>query len=138
MHRVIAEARGWAGSFIDCWLDGVERLTGAGDALDAWALTAGWPTHAVADLRGVHVQLGEGAAESVAMHAEFFGGFALVALVMREHFEDVALLELANGLRVRDTGTVHLCDQTIHFALQGYFLACGPLSGTAFLLCTLL
>jgi hypothetical protein len=27
---------------------------------------------------------------------------------------------LANGLRVRDAGIMHLCDQTVHFALQGY------------------
>ncbi len=54
------------------------------------------------------------------MHAEFFGGLALVALVLRKHLEDVTLFELPNGFRVRDAGTVHLRDQTVHFALQGY------------------
>jgi hypothetical protein len=54
------------------------------------------------------------------MHAEFFGGLALVAFVLRKHFEDVTLFELANGFRVRDSGAVHLRDQTVHFALQGY------------------
>jgi hypothetical protein len=54
------------------------------------------------------------------MHAEFFGGFALVALVLREHFEDVTLFELTNSLRVRDAGIVHLRNQTVQFALQGY------------------
>src|SRR5277367_2553883 len=78
------------------------RLTGAcntrntvgGNALDAvlsgvqnvGALAAGRPAHAVADivanlaaelapdLGGVEVELGEGAAEGVAVHAEFVGG----------------------------------------------------------------
>jgi len=54
------------------------------------------------------------------MHAEFFGGFALVALVLCQNFKDVALFELTNGLRVRDAGAVHLRDQTVQFALQGY------------------
>jgi hypothetical protein len=54
------------------------------------------------------------------MHAELLGCLALVALVMREHFEDVTPFELTNGLRVRDAGAVHLRDQTVHFALQGY------------------
>ena len=96
------------------------RLTGAGNVLNAWTLAAGRPAHAVADLRGVHVELGQGAAEGVAVHAEFFGGLALVALVLRQNFKDVALFELTNGLRVRDAGAVHLRDQTVQFALQGY------------------
>jgi hypothetical protein len=54
------------------------------------------------------------------MHTELFGGLALVALVLRKHFEDVALFELANGLHVGDAGVMHLRDQTVHFALQGY------------------
>ena len=96
------------------------RLTGAGDALNAWTLAAGRAAHAVADLRGVHVELGQGAAEGIAVHAKFFGGLALVALVLRQHFEDVALFELTNGLRVGDAGAVHLRDQTVQFALQGF------------------
>jgi hypothetical protein len=95
-------------------------LTGAGNILNAWTFAAGWAAHSIADLRGVHVELGQGAAEGVAVHAELFSGLALVALVFRQHFEDVALFKLTNGLRVRDTGTVHLRDQTVEFALQGY------------------
>src|SRR6185312_17451535 len=120
-HRVIAEeARGWVGSFIYYWVRRRRRLTGAGNALDARTLAAGRTAHAVADLRGVHVQLGKGAAERVAVHAQLFGGLALVALVVRKHFEDVTLFELANGFRIWDNGTVHLCDETIQFALQGF------------------
>jgi hypothetical protein len=54
------------------------------------------------------------------MHTELFGSPALVSLVLRKHFEDVALFELANGLRVGDAGVMHLRNQTVHFALQGY------------------
>src|SRR5580704_419226 len=87
-------------------------LTGARDALDAWSLADGRAAHAVANLRGVHIEFGEGAAQGVAVHAEFFGGLALVALVLSKHFKDVALLELTNGLRVGNAGTVHLCDES--------------------------
>ena len=61
------------------------------------------------------------------MHAEFFGGLALVAFVLRQNFKDVALFELTNGLRVRDAGAVHLRDQTVQFALQGYSSLAVPL-----------
>jgi hypothetical protein len=88
--------------------------------LNAWTFAAGRPAHAITDLRRVHVELGEGATEGVAMHTKLFGGLALVALVLRKHFEDVALFELANGLRIGDAGVMHLRDQTVHFALQGY------------------
>ncbi len=118
------------------------RLTGASDArntvggdaletvlgwmLNVGALAAGRTAHAIADavanlaadLGGVEVELGERAAEGVAVHAEFIGGLALIALVVREHFEDVALLELAHGIGVRNAGAVHLCDETVKFALQ--------------------
>ena len=74
--------------------------------------------HAAADLCGVHVGLGEGAAQGVAMHPQLYGGLTLVALVLRKHFKDVTLLELPHGIRIRDTGTVHLRDEGVHFALQ--------------------
>jgi len=92
---------------------------GAGDTLNARAFAAGWPAHAVADLSGVHIEFGEGAAEGVAVHAKLFSGLALISLMVREHFENVALLELANGVRVRDASAVHLRNESVQFALQG-------------------
>lgn len=94
------------------------RLADAGNILwgilDAGALTGWRSTHAiadsVADLGGIQVEFGEGAAKGVAMHTEFIRGFALVALMMREHFEDVPLFEFANGIHVRNACTVHLRD----------------------------
>src|SRR3982750_808178 len=35
-----------------------------------------------------------------------------------QDFEDIAGLELPNGIGVRDAGTVHLNDKTVQFALQ--------------------
>jgi hypothetical protein len=54
------------------------------------------------------------------MHAEFFSRLALVAFVLGQNFKDVALFELTNGLRVRDAGAVHLRNQAVQFALQGF------------------
>ena len=116
----IVIVREWKAALIDCRLDGGHELTGSRDALNAWTLAGGWPTHPIADLRGVHIEFGEGAAEGIAMHTEFFGGLALVALVLGKHFKDVTLLELSNGLRVGNAGAVHLRDETVKFALQGY------------------
>ena len=98
-------------ALIDCWLDG---------AGDYRALAAGRPAHAVANLRSIHVELGQSATEGVAMHAKFFSSLALVAFVLRQNFKNVALFELTNGLRVRDAGAVHLRNQAVQFALQGF------------------
>ena len=120
VHRVNAAARGWRGCVIYCCFRRSSKLTGAGNALDAWALATGRPAHAVANLRGIHVKLREGATQGVAVHAKLFGGLALVSLVVREHLENVALLELPNGVRVGDARAVHLSNESVQFALQGY------------------
>lgn len=100
--------------------DGQARTLADGGALGHEGAFAHYrAAHAVADLRGVHVELGEGAAQRVAMHPQLGGGLALVALVLREYLEDVAFLELPHGIRVGNTGTVHLGDQGVQFALQG-------------------
>ena len=119
VHRVNAAARSWAGCVIYYYFRRSSKLTGAGNALNAWALAAGWTAHAVADLRSVHIELGKGAAQGVAMHAKLFGGLALVSLMVREHLKNVTLLELANGVRVGDAGAVHLRNESVQFALQG-------------------
>jgi hypothetical protein len=101
-------------------------LTGAGNILDVWAFASRGAAHAVADLGGVHVELSERTAQGVAVHTELVCGLALVSLVVRQYFEDVALLELTYGLRVGDAGAVHLSDQAVHFALQGYSSLAAP------------
>ena len=75
----------------------------------------------------VQFQFGDHPAERVAMHSQLGRGLALVTLVMREHFEDIALFELPNGIRIGNARTVHLCDQGVQFALQRSNLACWPI-----------
>lgn len=72
------------------------------------------------DLRGIHLQLSEGPAQGIAVHPELFSGFALIASVMGKYLKDIASLKLANRLRVRNSGTVHLNDETVQFALQRF------------------
>ncbi len=87
-------------------------LPGAGDAENlpplGWPFACGRPSHAAANLRGVHVELRKGAAERVAVHAEFFRGLALVSLMLGQDFKDVPPLELSHRLVIGDACTVHL------------------------------
>ena len=76
------------------------RLTGIHDALQAWTLAAGRTAHAVANLRGIQIELRERAAERVPVHTELFGGLALIALVVSQNFEDVTLFKLPDRVRV--------------------------------------
>jgi hypothetical protein len=75
-------------------------------------------------LSSVHVEFRKSTAQRVAVHAKLFSGFALVAFVVREDFKDVATLKLPNGIRVENTGTMHLNHKTVQFALQRLLLAC--------------
>lgn len=95
------------------------ELTGAGDALNTRALAAWRTAHTAADLRGIHVELCKGPTQGITVHAKLFGGFTLIALMVRKHFENVALLELTYGIRVWDTSAVHLSNKSVEFALQG-------------------
>jgi hypothetical protein len=76
------------------------------------------PPHAFADLRGIHIEFRKCPAERVAMHAQLRRRLALVAFVMGKNFQDVTLLELPDGVRIRYAGAVHLRDQGVQFALQ--------------------
>jgi hypothetical protein len=94
-------------------------LSGVGEM---GALADGRAAHSISDLlanlSGSEVKLGEGAAEGIAMHAEFIGSLALIALVVRENLKDVAALKLANGIGVGNARGVHLRNETVKFALQ--------------------
>jgi hypothetical protein len=69
---------------------------------------AGRALDAVAELADVDFQLGDSAAESVPMHAQFAGGAALVAFVFLEHGEDETFLELAHAFGIKNVASVHL------------------------------
>ena len=109
----------------------MQRLTGVHDALNArktcvvpigtgWTFAGDGAAHAVANLCGIQIEFCQGAAEGVAMHAELFGGLALVSLVMREHLENIALLELLDCVGIGDSRAVHLGNDSVEFALQGH------------------
>ncbi len=88
-------------------------LTDVGDDLQGRADGARRTAQTALDLRGVHVELGERAAQGIAVHAEFFSGFTLIASMTGENFRDVTLLEFAHCIGVGDACCVHLEDEMI-------------------------
>ena len=74
--------------------------------------------HAATDRRRVHAQLGHRAAQRVAVHAECFGGLALIATMLRENFVEKTLLELADGVGIAHARCVHLRDEDIEIAFH--------------------
>lgn len=80
--------------------------------------TAAWTLEAAANLAGVDIQLGDGTAEGVAVHAEFLSSLALVSPVMRKHFDEIALFELADGFIVGNAAVMHLGHKDIQFTFH--------------------
>ena len=65
---------------------------------------AAWRTlEAGANFGQAKAQLGHGAAQGVAVDAEFVGRLALVAPVGNKHFAKVLTLEFAHGIFILDT-----------------------------------
>jgi hypothetical protein len=52
------------------------------------------------------------------VHGEFLRRFALIAAMARKNFKYVSLLELADGISIRDAGGMHLEDEIIEIAFQ--------------------
>ena len=63
-------------------------------------------------------QLGNGAAERVAVHAQLLGSFALISPVMRQHFDKKAPFELPHRLVVGNAAGVHLRHKVFQFTLH--------------------
>ena len=73
------------------------------------------------------MELRDGAAEGVAVHAELLGSLALVAAVRGEYLQNEALFELTDGFVVSDTTGMHLADQAVQLAFHKVlFLGYGP------------
>jgi len=72
---------------------------------------AGRALDAVAELADVDLQLGDGAAEGVAVHAQFAGGAALVAFVLLQDGQDETFFELAYAFGIQNIAAVHLQDK---------------------------
>lgn len=60
--------------------------------------TAWGALDAVAKLADVNLQFRNGAAQGIAVHAEFTGGAALIAFILLQNSEDETFLELAHTL----------------------------------------
>src|SRR5437588_2644698 len=76
------------------------------------------PPRAAADGADVELQLGDGAAQSIAVHPQFAGSFALIAVVLLQHAQQEALLELAYGLGIQNAALVHLHHQRFQLVLH--------------------
>src|SRR5579864_882464 len=72
---------------------------------------AGWTLDAIAQLSDIDFQLGDGAAQGIAVHAQFTGGAALVPPVFLKDRQDEAFLEFANAFGVKDVAAIHLKDK---------------------------
>ncbi len=78
-----------------------DRRTGA-----AWR-----PFGTRAERPDINLKFLHGAAQGVAVHAQFAGGLALVAAILLEHGHNETLFEFTNGFRIKDVAFVHLQDE---------------------------
>ncbi len=86
------------------------KLSGVREALyilNTRTLAGRRTAHAIANLRCIHIKFCQCAAQRVAVHAQSLCCLALIALVLGEHFKDVAPLELAESTRLADPGAMH-------------------------------
>ncbi len=75
--------------------------------------------YSVPELADVNPEFGDGAAQGVAVHAQFAGGAALVAFVFLEDGQDETLLEFPHAFGIKNVAAVHLeykCFQLIFHA----------------------
>lgn len=70
--------------------------------------TAWWAARAIAKSLGIELEFGDGAAESVAVHAELTGRLALISVAVLQNGKNEFLLEFAHGFGISDTAAVHL------------------------------
>jgi hypothetical protein len=77
-----------------------------------------WTPHPLPDLGRIHSQFRESAAKRIAVHAELFCGFTLIAAVTRKNLENVLFLKLAHRVGVSNPSGVHLEDEVVEFAFQ--------------------
>src|ERR1019366_6508926 len=89
-----------------------ESLTG-GFPLHRDCMGAAWrPARTVAQALGIQLQLGDGTAKGVAVHAQLARGLALVSLAVLQHRENESLLEFTHAFGIGDAVLVHLQDQS--------------------------
>ena len=67
--------------------------------------------HPVAKLANINLQLADGTAEGIAVHAQLARGAALISFVFLEDGEDETFFELANTFRIKNIAAIHLQDE---------------------------
>ena len=86
---------------------------------------AAWGTlDSVTQLAHVNLELGNRAAQRVPVHSQFARRAALVALVLLQHSQDEALLELPHRFGVKNIAFVHLQDECFQLIFHGISLSC--------------
>src|ERR1051326_6635110 len=83
---------------------------------------AGGAAPAIAQRGDVEFEFVDGAAQRIAVHAEFARGLALVPVVFLQHGQQEAFLEFADGFGVEDSGFVHLRHESFQLILHGSLL----------------
>src|ERR1700731_4050212 len=75
---------------------------------DRWFFASHWATSSIAHLADIQLQLSNGPAECITMHAKFAGRFALVPTVLLQDVQDEALFEFTHGFRIKNAAAIHL------------------------------
>jgi len=65
----------------------------------------------IAQCLGVELKIGDGAAESVAVHAQLARSLALIPVAVLQNCENELLSEFADRFGIRDTTPVHVHNQ---------------------------
>jgi hypothetical protein len=89
-------------------------------------LAACWTLEAFADEGRVYLEFRDGPAEGVAMDAKFLCRLALIAAMVREHFEDETLPEFADGFYVGNAAAVHTRNEIVQFTLHKFLFRSTP------------
>jgi hypothetical protein len=80
---------------------------------------AAWRTPpGVAQGTQIQLQFIDSAAESIAVHPEYAGSFALIAVIFLKYGDDEPLLEFPYGFGIQDVASVHLHDQSFELILH--------------------
>src|SRR5688572_1902504 len=72
---------------------------------------AWWPPGGGPQRAQVELELGDGAAQGVAVHSQFARRPALIAAILLQDRHDEALLKLTHRLGIQDSASVHLLDE---------------------------
>jgi hypothetical protein len=72
----------------------------------------------MANLHGIDIQLGNGAAERVAVHAQLFCRLTLITLMMRKYCKKVTALEFAHSFSIGNAAGMHRCHKGFQFAFH--------------------